>query len=344
MNWKDCGWNERFAALAAEEPLKLPGRVTAQEKGLCRVITEAGELLAEPSGKFRFQAQSGADYPAAGDFVLLEPGAAPQQRAVFHRVLPRKSCFVRKAAGTARQEQVVAANVDTVFLCMSLNRDFNLRRLERYLTLAWDSGASPVVVLTKADLCGELPARLQEAESAAAGAQVLAVSALEQDGAAALQPWLRPGQTVAFLGSSGVGKSTLINCLLGRQRQETGGLGWADKGRHTTTRRELILLPRGGLVLDTPGMRELGLWDAGQGVERTFEELEALAGGCRFGDCTHTSEPGCALQAALRQGTLDPERFASWQKLRAESAEDRRAAKERKFKQIAKFNRTNPKR
>ena len=288
-----------------------------------------------------------SDYPAVGDYVMAS--CADPDTAIIHQVLPRKSLFVRKAAGTSKTEQVVAANIDTVFVCMSLNNDFNLRRLERYLAVAWESGAEPVVLLTKADLCEELPRKLAEVESIAMGVTVLTSSAMESDGYRQVLPYITPGRTVAFVGSSGVGKSTLINRLLGEDRLATDGLRNDDKGHHTTTHRELLFLPNGAMVIDTPGMRELGMWDAASGVEQTFADIEALAARCRFRDCSHTGEPGCAVCKALRSGELDDSRWRSYQKLKSENSyaadsESYLAAKEKKFKEISKINKYNKKR
>lgn len=325
----------------------LIGRILSQEKGQYRLICEKGELPAELSGRLRHRTQSAADLPAVGDFVQADCGEG-DGLAMIRSVLPRKSVFLRRSAGTAHTSQVVAANVDTVFLCMSLNQDFNLRRLERYLTVAWDSGARPVVVLTKADLCPDVASRLRAAESCAMGVDILMVSALAEDGYDALLPYIRSGETVALIGSSGVGKSTLINRLLSEERLQTGGLRHDGRGRHTTTRRELLLLPQGGLVIDTPGMRELGLWDAGAGLDRSFADIETLAAQCRFADCSHTGEPDCAVRAALSGGTLSRQRWLSYQKLSAENAyaadtEEYLAQKKDKFKNIAKVNKLNRK-
>lgn len=311
------GFTARFAAQAAAYEGCRPGRVLSQYGGLYRVMCEGGERLAEVSGRFRFEAQKPADYPAVGDFVMLGNATGAAGNAVIHHLLPRKSAFVRKAAGGAGGEQVVASNIDTVFLCMAMQEDFNLRRLERYLAVAWDSGAAPVVVLTKADLCDDVEARREEARAAAGYADLLVTSALDADAPNQLARYIAPGQTVAFIGSSGVGKSTLINRLLGEEKLETGGLRGDGKGRHTTTRRELVLLAGGGMVIDTPGMRELGLESAD--LSRAFADIDALAGECKYANCTHTAEPGCAVQAALAEGALAPQRLASYQKLQKEA-------------------------
>lgn len=343
------GINEKILAQAAAYPELYAARVIFQGRDLYRVAGEKGELMAAISGKLRFSAQSASDFPAVGDFVLMDRDTDQNGDAVIQRVLPRRSVFIRKAAGSACAEQVVAANIDTVFICMSLNNDFNLRRMERYLSIGWNSGATPVVVLTKADLCADVQARVREAESAAMGADVLVVTALEADGYDVVRRYIAPGQTVALIGSSGVGKSTLINRLLGEEKLITNGLRDDDKGRHTTTHRELLLLPDGGMVIDTPGMRELGMWDAEEGIDKTFSDVEALLARCRFHDCSHTNEPGCAVRAALEGGELTAERWLSYQKLRQEAAYAADAAeylakKEQKFKNIAKINKNNTKR
>ena len=338
---------DRWAALAAQYPELTVGRITLQEKGMYRIRTIMGEQNALVSGKFQFDAQSSSDYPAVGDYVMVS--CADPDTAIIHQVLPRKSLFVRKAAGTSKTEQAVAANIDTVFLCMSLNNDFNLRRLERYLAVAWESGADPVVVLTKADLCADLPQKQREVETIAMGVDILTTSAMELEGYRQIMPYITEGRTVAFVGSSGVGKSTLINRLLGEERLTTDGLRKDDKGHHTTTHRELLFLPNGAMVIDTPGMRELCMWDAASGVEQTFTDIEALAAQCRFRNCSHTSEPGCAVRAAIRSGELDSGRWQSYQKLKNENSyaadsESYLAAKEKRFKEIAKINKYNKKR
>lgn len=253
---------------------ELRARVISQEKGLYQISSGTEVKQASVSGKFRYEAQTVSDYPAVGDYVLAEWQEAGSP-AIIRSLFPRKSCFLRKAAGSAKQEQVVAANIDTVFLCMSRNQNFNLRRLERYLSIAYDSGAEPVVVLTKADLCQDPEDKLAQVRTAAPGAEILTVSSLTGDTDAVL-PYILPGRTVAFLGSSGVGKSTLINKLMGTSALATGAVGTADKGRHTTTHRQLLTLPNGAFLIDTPGMRELGMWDSDGGIDTAFQDLLEL--------------------------------------------------------------------
>lgn len=337
----------RYEALATQYEKLTLCRILLQEKNQYHLLSSEGEQAAVVSGKYQYEADTPSDYPAVGDYVMADLNDGGM--AVIHHLLPRNSVFLRKAAGSARQEQVVAANVDTLFLCMSLNNDFNLRRLERYLSVAWDSGSKPVIVLTKADLCEDVPQKLAEVESVAFGVDILVTTALKTDGYEKVLPYVKPGHTVAFIGSSGVGKSTLINCLLGEETLATGGLRNDDKGRHTTTHRELLFLPDGGMVIDTPGMRELGMWDSTGGVEQTFRDIEELACRCRFSNCTHRNEPGCAILEALNSGTLTAERLSSYQKLMQENAyaadsESYLVSKEKKFKEIAKINKRNRKR
>ena len=338
------GFTARFAALANEYPELVPARVISQERGSWRVIHAGGEQSAQLSGRFRFDAVA-EEYPTVGDFVMLEADDAGSP-ALIRALLPRKSVFLRRAAGDALRAQAVAANVDIAFICMSLNQNFNLRRLERYLAAAWESGATPAVLLTKADLCADTSQKRAEAAEVAAGVDVMCVSALEADGCDAVRAYLAPGRTIALIGSSGVGKSTLTNCLLGEAQLATGGIRGDGRGRHTTTRRELMLLPGGGCIIDTPGMRELGMWDAADGLERAFADIDALAQGCRFRNCSHNTEPGCAVRAAVAAGQLSAARLQSWRKLQAEYAHDQagyQAARTQKFKAIAKINRSNPK-
>lgn len=322
MNLHDLGWNNHFAA--AFEPYReqglVPARVVAQ-KGLHQVSTGDTEHFADIAGKLRHESKGPAgasSYPAVGDWVALRPPTG-DGRAMIHAILPRTSKFSRKSAGQRTDEQVVAANVDTIFLVSGLDGDFNPRRIERYLTAAWDSGAQPVVVLNKLDRCDDPERCLLETEAVAMGVQVHRVSALTGQGCEALWDYLGPGLTVGLLGSSGVGKSTLINRLLGREVQKTGDVREGDdRGKHTTTHRELFRVPTGGLLIDTPGLRELQLWEADQGIESAFADIEDLAEGCRFGDCRHVGEPGCAVEEALASGTLSPERLESYRKLQRE--------------------------
>lgn len=312
------GFLEPFTAEAAKYGKGLyAGRVLAQYKNLYRVICENGEVWAEISGKIRFEAKGLADFPAVGDFVMLDRTSDENGNAVIQRVLARKSVFIRKAAGASFDEQVVASNIDTVFICMSLNHDFNLRRMERYLSVGWNSGAIPVIVLTKADLCCDVSRRLREAEQAAIGIDVAVTSSKQENGSNRMMDYLKKGQTVAFIGSSGVGKTTLINRLLAEDKFSTNGLRKDDKGRHTTTKRELVLLKNGCMVIDTPGMRELGLDHAD--LSKTFADIDALALQCRFRDCTHTAEPECAVQEAICSGLVSAERFLNYQKLQREA-------------------------
>lgn len=296
------------------------GRVSSQSKNLYKVITENGECTAEISGKFRHGVRDLGEYPSVGDFVMMDRTDDSQGNAIIHHVLSRKSVFARKTAGTTQGTQVVAANIDTVFICMSLNNDFNLRRLERYLSVAWDSGATPVIVLTKSDLCEDIATKLHEISTIAIGVDVLVTTSHSDDGYQALKKYLSPGQTVAFIGSSGVGKSTLINRLLGQSVLDTGDIRNDDKGRHTTTRRELIILPDSGVVIDTPGMRELGILSAD--ISKSFADIDEFAAKCRFNDCTHKSEPNCAVKQAIKDGQLSQERLESYWKLKKEMKYD----------------------
>ena len=316
----EYGWTatleESFGPYAA---LGLrPARVVKQLRDRSTVIAGEGELAAEVSGRFRHGAHGPADYPAVGDWVALRTVAGGP--ALIEAVLPRRSAFTRKAAGEAVEAQVVAANIDTAFLVSGLDGDFNLRRIERYVTTAWSSGAEPVIVLNKADLRADLREVEAATGAVAPGVPVVLASAREARGLDALAPFLRPGKTVALLGSSGVGKSTLINRLLGEERFRTAVVSDAEegKGRHTTTSRELVRLPGGALLIDTPGLRELGLWADDEGLDRTFDEIDRLAVHCRFPDCGHQGEPGCAVREAVEAGLVAVERWQSYLKLRRE--------------------------
>lgn len=343
MGLEQWGASEQYYKIASVHPEYELGRVISQEKDLFRLVMDKEECMARVSGKFRYNVSAISEFPSVGDFVLVEH-SFKDDVALIHKVLQRKSVFIRKAAGKNCMEQVVAANIDTIFLCMALNGDFNIRRLERYLSIAWDSGAVPVIILTKIDLCDDLQAKRFEIENVAVGVPVMEPSGLTGDGLQQIKQYLQKTKTVAFIGSSGVGKSTLINRLLGEECLKTNTIRKDDKGRHTTTHRELFLIPDSGMVIDTPGM-----WKAGKGIEHAFSDIEKLAEKCRFHNCTHTSEPGCAVRAAMEDGMIDEERLKAYKKLKAENSymEDTgnyMLAKKKKFKEIAKYNKNNLKR
>lgn len=313
----NLGFSERFTQEATLYPELYIGRVVAQYKELYKVVTEQSEVLAEISGKLRHSSVELSDYPAVGDFVMVDRKDESHGNAIIHQILTRKSAFIRKAAGKAHEVQVVAANIDTVFICMSLNNDYNLRRLERYISIAWDSGAVPVVVLTKSDLCAEVSATLSEIEKIAIGLDVVVTSSMIDDGYRTIMKYITPGQTVAFIGSSGVGKSTLINRILGENHIETREIRKDDKGRHATTRRELFIIPTGGAVIDTPGMREIGLESVN--LSKTFIDIDELAEQCKYKNCQHENEPGCAVRKAIEDGVISEERLQSYKKLKKEA-------------------------
>ena len=311
MNLNDLGWDDGFAAALEPHDNCIPGRVSAQHRGEYDVLVEGGELRAHVAGRLRHEASSGAELPAVGDWVALRD-------ETIHAVLPRRTAFLRKVAWSQTEAQVLAANLDSVFVVTGLDDDFSVRRLERYLTLAWESGASPAVVLTKADLCEDPLARLLEAEQVALGVPAHVVSNVTGEGIDELTSYLAPAKTVALLGSSGVGKSSLANRLLGGEVQATKELAGDGTGRHTTTARELLRLPGGALLVDTPGLREIQLWDADEGIQEAFADIDELAAGCRFNDCAHMREPGCAVQAAIDEGRLPRERLQSYRALQRE--------------------------
>jgi ribosome biogenesis GTPase len=320
MDLSRLGWNPNWDVRFrphGERGLNA-ARVCVEHKELYEICTEHGERAAVVSGKLRHDATGPEAFPAVGDWVAVQLHG-PDEPAIIHAVLPRENKFSRKAAGRGTEEQVVAANLDTLFLVTSLNQDFNLRRLERYLTLTWAHGINPVILLTKLDLCPDPERLLAEVDAIAFGTPVYAVSALTGDGLGALTRYLQEGSTVALLGSSGVGKSTLVNRLLGEEVLEVREIREHDgRGRHTTTRRQLLLLPAGGVLIDTPGMRELQLWDGDAGLDATFADVAALAEQCAFRDCSHQSEPNCAVRQALKEGRLAAERFENYRKMEKE--------------------------
>jgi ribosome biogenesis GTPase / thiamine phosphate phosphatase len=329
MRIQDLGWDGYFEAVWNERAEKcgssgsrndrcIPARVISQQRRLWRVAGHFAECWAEASGKLRLAADSGGDWPAVGDWVALE-SCISQGHAIIEQVLPRKSKFSRKEAGKRIAEQVIAANIDKAIVVAALDGDFNPRRIERYLAQCWDSGATPVILLNKADACREAGELLARVEGISMKAATFVVSAKTGGGMEAFEASLAKGETIVFLGSSGVGKSTLVNRLLGKSQQSTQAVREDDsRGRHTTTARELFLLASGAMVIDTPGLRELRLWDAAEGVTDAFADIEELAALCRFRDCKHESEPGCAVLAAMEEGALEEDRLENRRKLERE--------------------------
>ena len=314
------GWDEFFAnhfqSYAADG--YAAGRVALEYKHFYRIYSEWGEVLGEIAGRLRHEALDREDLPVVGDWVVIRR-SPESDKVTIHAVLPRKSKFTRKVAGFRTEKQIVGSNIDTVFLVTSLNQDFNPRRVERYLIVAWESGARPIIVLSKSDLCDEVEERTREIKAVVGDVPIHAVSVVKREGLDELARYLKAGQTVAFLGSSGVGKSTLVNYLLGREHLRVQEIRKHDgRGVHTTTHRELIVLPQGGLVLDTPGIRELQLWDGEGGLQIAFADIETVAAQCYFSDCRHQDEPRCAIREALAEGAIDAARYESYQKLKKE--------------------------
>ncbi len=325
MNLENLGWNQFFQHNFENHKNDnyIPARVNWQQKNVSHVLCEAGELTAEISGRLRNLAENKSDLPTVGDWVVISP-RVNEHKATIHAVMTRKSHFSRKAVlaggpqyGPGRtEEQILAANIDVAFLVNGLDNDYNLRRIERYLTVAWDSGVKPVVILNKADLCEDIDTVLEEIESVAFGVPVHVVSAEQNSGMESFEEYLNDNQTVVFLGSSGVGKSSLINRMLGEDRLKVNAVREYDnRGRHTTTWRELLVLPQGGIVIDTPGLREIQMWTENEGVSNVFEDIEKLAMNCRFRNCGHTNEPGCAVKQAIDEGLLESKRLRSYLKL-----------------------------
>lgn len=341
MNLENLGWNTFFQNNFQKYKTKNEaefnytydvGRISVIHKTICKVLTKYGELdgvisakirddLAELTGQRRFRSEEISLTPAVGDWVMITYDPK-DKKAIIRGILPRKSKFSRNAAGTVvTQEQVIAANIDTVFLVSAMNHDFNPRRIERYLIAVWDCGANPVIVLNKSDLCDDIDERIAEVESVAFGVPIHAISAIHDEGLAQLDQHFVPGKTCIFLGSSGVGKSTIINKILGDERLKVQEISDAhDKGKHTTTNRELVVLPDGGMVIDTPGLREIQLWKSGDSTHDLFEDIEALATQCRFSDCQHDTEPDCAIKQAIERGELSEKRLENYYKLQRELA------------------------
>ncbi|MEN6521546.1 MAG: ribosome small subunit-dependent GTPase A [Armatimonadota bacterium] len=318
MKLEQLGFNSHFAGhfMSYETEGLSAGRVSLEHKNSYIIYTERGETPAIVSGRMHYDAPEQLGFPVVGDWVAAHILDEEPQRAIIHAILPRKSKFSRKEPGKRTSEQPVAANIDTVFIVVGLDHNFSVRRIERYLTLAWESGAEPAVILTKSDLSDAVEEQLSEVQSSAPGVPVHAVSVFEDRRLHQLSDYLTEGKTIALLGSSGVGKSTIVNYLIGKDVQSVQEVREADsRGRHTTTRRQMFVLPSGGLVIDTPGMRELQLWDADEGLAGAFEDIENLARGCRFSDCSHNNEPGCKVRQALENGDLDSARFENYRKM-----------------------------
>lgn len=346
MNIKDYGLKEEKIAGKING---IPARIITTYRDRYEIVSDKGKGFARLK-KGSFYDNPNAIYPTIGDFVMIEWNSMGDSQII--ETLKRDSSFSRASSSADRNhemhtqhEQLVAANFDYIFIMQSLNDNFNIRRIERYLTLAWESGAIPVIVLTKCDLVDDVESYISEIESVAIGVDVYAISCKAKIGLEKLQKYFKKGNTLVFLGSSGVGKSTLVNTLIGKDVMKTSEIREDDsKGRHTTTNRQLLMLPTGAMVIDTPGMRELGMWNCDDGIDKTFQDVEKYFGTCKFSDCTHTSEPGCKVLEAIKNGELSEERYNAYMKLKNEArynsdSESYLREKRNKFKEIAKQNR-----
>jgi len=322
IDLKSLGWNSSFEENFAEYREKgfLPARVSKEHTHIYFLYCENGELTAEVAGRIRHKSDSKCEYPAVGDWVAVNP-RIEKELATIHAVLPRRSSFSRKVAGLNTQEQVIAANIDLVFIVNGLDNNFNPRRIERYLAHVHDSGAEPVIVLNKTDLCDNIKSRIAEVKKIAHKTPIVAVCALDENGILPLKKFINKGETIALLGSSGVGKSQIINTLIGWDKQAVQEVRNDSKGRHTTTNRELIVLPCGGLVIDTPGIREIQVWCDVDSLNKAFADVLELAAHCRFSDCSHEVEPGCAVRKAIEEGEIDLTRVQSYIKMKKEVLE-----------------------
>ena len=299
---------------------KFLGRVIAEYKGIYKVATEELDIMARVNGNFIKSTEDSSSYPGVGDWIVIDRTSNKNGDGIILKVLPRKSYVSRKVAGIKTDEQIIASNIDTLFICMSCNNDFNLRRLERYIAIGWDSGATPVVIITKIDLCDDVFRLKSELEEITVGIDVVYLSSITSDGTEGIDKYLNVGQTIGFIGSSGVGKSTLINYLIGEEKMNVSSIRESDqKGKHTTTHRELIVIKDKGIVIDTPGMREVQLMDNVDGIETSFKDISSISVRCKFNDCKHNNEPGCAVREAIQNGSINVERLDSYNKLMREA-------------------------